>query len=148
MSVWLLENYLWIKALHLIAVMSWMAAMLYLPRLYVYHAGVSPTSPEAELLKIMEYRLLRYIMNPAMIATWVLGGLMIWANPDLFHQGWFHGKLTLVLILSGLHGALSKYRRQLADGKCPHNATFFRVINEVPTVLMIAIVILVIVKPF
>lgn len=148
MSDILLQNYLWLKALHLIAVISWMAAMLYLPRLYVYHAGVSATSPQAEMLKVMEFRLLRYICNPAMVATWVLGGLMIWANPDLMHAGWFHGKLTLVVLLSGVHGMLSKYRRQLADGTCTRSSNFFRIINEVPTVLMIGIVILVIVKPF
>lgn len=144
----LIDYYLWLKAGHVIAVISWMAALLYLPRLYVYHTEHGQAGPMAATFQIMERRLLRYIMTPAMIATWFFGLLMIWANPDLFQQGWFHAKFTLVLALSGVHGVLAKYRRQLASGTCTRSPRFFRILNEIPTGLMVAIVILVIVKPF
>jgi putative membrane protein len=148
MSDFILEHYTWVKALHLIAVMSWMAGMLYLPRLYVYHIEQGQTSRMADVFKVMERRLLRFIMNPAMVATWVFGGLMIYANPDLMAQGWFHAKLTLVIALSAVHGMLAKYRRQLSTGSCAKTARYFRVLNELPTAIMVAVVILVIVKPF
>ena len=148
MSDFILTHYNWFKALHLIAVMSWMAGMLYLPRLYVYHVEQGQTSRMADVFKVMEHRLLRFIINPAMALTWVLGLALVFANPDLMAQGWFHAKLTLVILLSGVHGMLSKYRRQLAAGTCTKSARFFRIINEVPTVIMVAVVILVIVKPF
>ena len=148
MSDFILTHYNWFKALHLIAVMSWMAGMLYLPRLYVYHVEQGQTSRMADVFKVMEHRLLRFIINPAMALTWVLGLALVFANPDLMAQGWFHAKLTLVILLSGVHGMLSKYRRQLAAGTCTKSARFFRIINEVPTVIMVAAVILVIVKPF
>lgn len=148
LTEFLTANYLWIKTIHVIAVMSWMAGMLYLPRLFVYHVEQGQTSRMADVFKIMERRLMRLIINPAMILTWVFGIALIIANPDFMHQGWLHTKLTLVLALTGVHGMFSKYRRQLAAGTCTKSAKFFRIINEVPTVIMIAVVILVIVKPF
>jgi protoporphyrinogen IX oxidase len=144
----LLDYYLWLKAAHVIAVISWMVGMLYLPRLYVYHVEIGQQSKIAETFKIMEARLLRLIMNPAMIATFIFGILMIMANPDLMKEPWMHGKLTLVVLMAATHGMLAKYRRQLAQGNCQKSATFFRILNEIPTILLIGIVILVIVKPF
>ena len=144
----LLSSYLWLKALHVIAVMAWMAGMLYLPRLFVYHVEQGQGSSMAPVFQTMERRLLRYIINPAMIASFLFGGLMVWANPALFSDGWFHAKLGMVVLLTAVHGLLARYRRQLAAGTCSKSARFFRILNEVPTVLMIAIVIFVVVKPF
>lgn len=145
---WLLENYLWVKALHLIAVVAWMAGMLYLPRLFVYHVENGGEPACAAMLVTMERRLLRYIINPAMIATVILGGLMIWANPGVMQAGWMHGKLGLLVVMFAVHGMMVKYRRQLAAGTCTKSARYFRILNEVPTVLMIGIIILVIAQPF
>jgi putative membrane protein len=143
------DYYLWIKALHVISVIAWMAAQLYLPRLFVYHCEAPVGSPQSETFKVMERRLLKAIMNPAMIATWIFGIAMIALNPDLLKgQGWLHAKLTLVLILSGVHGVLSKYVRLFANDANTKPQKFFRILNEVPTLLMIGIVILVIVRPF
>jgi putative membrane protein len=139
--------YPWIKALHLIAVIAWMAGMLYLPRLYVYHASVAPGSPESAMLKIMERRLLRAIINPAMIATWALGLIMAWAGA-WWLAPWFLAKVALVLGLSALHGLLARWRKDFERDANRHSQKFYRVINEVPTLLMIAIVVLVIIKPF
>lgn len=148
MADFLSDYYLWIKAAHIIAVVAWMAGMLYLPRLFIYHVQAGQNSQIAETFKVMEGRLLRIIINPAMIATFVLGGLMLWANPGLFHDGWLHAKLTLVLLMGAVHGMLSKYRRQLAQGTCTKSVKYFRILNEIPTALMVAIIILVVVKPF
>jgi putative membrane protein len=139
--------YLWLKALHIIAVISWMAGMLYLPRLFVYHAGVKRGSPESDLFEVMEFRLLRYIMTPAMIVVWISGlSLAHWAGfLDAF---WFYVKLLLVVGMSAVHGFLSKVRRDFANGANFRDARFFRIINEVPTILMIVIVVLVMVKPW
>lgn len=143
------QYYLWIKAFHVIAVISWMSALLYLPRLFVYHASAKVGSELSETLKVMERRLLKYICNPAMIAVWVLGLLMLYANPEILKgQGWMHAKLTLVLLLSGVHGVLAKNTRLFAQDANTKSAKYFRILNEIPTVLMIAIVIFVIVKPF
>ncbi|MBZ6077018.1 protoporphyrinogen oxidase HemJ [Microvirga puerhi] len=139
--------YLWIKAFHVIAVISWMAGMLYLPRLFVYHCETPKGSIQSETFKIMERRLLKAIINPAMIATWVLGLILVWQG-GWYASGWFHAKFLLVLILSGVHGFLSKTVKVFAADKNVRPAKFYRMINEVPTVLMIGIVILVIVKPF
>lgn len=139
--------YLWIKALHLIAVISWMAGMLYLPRLFVYHCDAPKGSIQSETFKIMERRLLKAIVNPAMIATWVLGLVLVWQG-GWWTSGWFHAKFLLVLVLSGVHGFLSKTVKVFAADANTRPARFYRMINEVPTVLMIAIVVLVIVKPF
>lgn len=139
--------YLWIKSIHVIAIIAWMAALLYLPRLFVYHADAAVGSPSSETFKVMERRLLKYIMTPAMIATWLLG-LWLAYEAQFFKAGWLHAKLVLVLVLSGFHGALSKWTREFAQDRNKRPAKFYRYMNEVPTLLMIAIVILVIVKPF
>jgi putative membrane protein len=138
--------YLWLKAFHVIAVISWMAGMLYLPRLFVYHAGVSKGTPQASLFEVMEYRLQRYIMLPALLVTWATG-LALVIQGEWFKAGWMHSKLFLVLLLTGVHGYLAVERKRLANGTSQHDARFFRILNEVPTVLLIAIVILVVVKP-
>ena len=142
--------YLWLKALHVIAVISWMAGLLYLPRLFVYHAVVAPGSEQSETFKVMERRLLRYIMTPAMIATWVFGLAMIWAmGLDAFKAaGWLHAKLVLVLVLSAMHGLMSRWQADFRHDRNQRPQKFFRIANEIPTLLMIAIVILAVVKPF
>lgn len=139
--------YPWIKALHVIAVISWMAGMLYLPRLFVYHAEAEIGSDKAETFKVMERRLLRAIINPAMIATWVLGLWLAWRGFQ-FSGGWLHAKLGLVVALSGVHGYLSASVRRFAEDNNMKASRHWRIVNEIPTVLMILIVILVVVKPF
>lgn len=139
--------YLWIKAAHVIAVISWMAGMLYLPRLFVYHSETPKGSIQSDTFKIMERRLLKAIINPAMALTWVLGLILIWQG-GWITSGWLHAKILLVLVLSSVHGFLSKTVRIFAADQNTRPAKFYRMINEVPTVLMILIVILVIVKPF
>jgi len=140
--------YLWIKAFHLIAAISWMVGLLYLPRLYVYHAMVEPGSARAETFALMERRLLKAIMNPAMIVTFGLGLWMIHLNPGLIEQNWFLVKAGLVFLLAGVHGKLAKMRKGLESGEDIRSDRYYRVWNEVPTVFLIAIVILVIVQPF
>ena len=142
--------YLWLKALHIIAVISWMAGLLYLPRLFVYHAIATPGSEQSETFKVMERRLLRYNMTPAMIATWLFGLAMIWAmGLDAFKvAGWLHAKLVLVLVLSAMHGLMSRWQRDFQHDRNRRPQKFFRIANEIPTLLMIAIVILAVVKPF
>src|SRR5246127_2530169 len=139
--------YEWVKALHVIPVISWMAGMLYLPRLFVYHSEAEIGSRQSETFKVMERRLLRAIINPAMIVTWLAGIYLAWAG-NWYLSGWFHAKLLLVLVLSGVHGFFSRCVRAFAADQNPHSQKFYRIINEVPTILMIAIVVLVIVKPF
>ena len=139
--------YEWIKALHVIAVISWMAGMLYLPRLFVYHCEAEKGSRQSETFKVMERRLLRAIINPAMIATWVLGLWLAWSS-EAWTAGWFRGKFALVLILSATHGLLARWRKDFAADRNRHSAKFYRLVNELPTLLMIGIVILAIVKPF
>ena len=139
--------YEWIKALHVIAVIAWMAGMLYLPRLFVYHSTAEIGSKQSETFKVMERRLLRAIINPAMVATWVLG-LWLAMQGGFFKAGWFHGKLALVLVLSALHGLFTRWTKDFAADRNTHSQKFYRVVNEIPAVLMIGIVILVIVKPF
>ena len=141
--------YLWIKAFHIIAVIAWMAGMLYLPRLYVYHSDVAPGSPESAKFKLMERRLLKAIVTPAMIATWLLGlTLAVTPASGGFAQGWLHAKLALVLGLSALHGVFARWLRDFANDANRHTQRFYRIWNEVPAVLMVFIVILVVVKPF
>jgi len=140
--------YLWITALHVISVIAWMAGMLYLPRLYVYHAGVAPGSEASETFKVMERRLLRAITTPAMIAGVVFGVALLVMTPEWLKQGWLHAKLTCVLGLLVVHGLLARSRRVFAEDRNTRSPRYYRVVNEVPTVLMIAIVIFVIVKPF
>jgi putative membrane protein len=140
--------YLWIKVLHLLSLISWMVGLLYLPRLFVYHAQVGAHSPQAETFKVMELRLQRAIMLPAMLMTWA-SGLYLAINGNYFHTGWWiYAKLLLVLGLSGLHGFLGKTRKDFAEGHIRHSPDFYRVINEVPTLGLILIVILVILKPW
>lgn len=139
--------YLWLKAVHVIAVISWLAGMLYLPRLFVYHAEAEPGSKLSETFKIMERRLLRIIMNPAMILVWLTGLSLAFAG-KFFTAGWLDAKFILVLILSGMHGYLTKTTKEFARERNTHSPKFYRQINEIPTLLMIAIIILVVVKPF
>jgi protoporphyrinogen IX oxidase len=139
--------YEWIKALHVIAVISWMAGMLYLPRLFVYHCEAEPGSKQSETFKVMERRLLKAIINPAMIVTWLAGLYLAWQG-GWYTSPWFHAKFVLVLVLSGVHGAFSRFVKDFAADKNVRSQKFYRVINEVPTALMVLIVILVIVKPF
>ena len=139
--------YDWLKALHVISIIAWMAGMLYLPRLFVYHAEAKPGSELSETFKVMERRLLRAIINPAMVAAWIFGLWLAWEG-DLWDQHWLHAKLALVILMSTLHGFLARWRRHFAADSNRHSAKFYRVVNEVPTVLLIGIVILVIVKPF
>jgi putative membrane protein len=141
------DLYFWLKALHVIAVIAWMAGMLYLPRLYVYHCAAKPGSELSETFKVMERRLLRAIINPAMTAAWIFGLWMAWLG-ELWTQPWFLAKLVLVLAMSTMHGFLSRWRRHFAADANRHSARFYRFMNEAPTLLMIGIVILVIVKPF
>lgn len=139
--------YEWIKALHVISVVSWMAGMLYLPRLFVYHVGAKPGSELSETLKVMERRLLRLIINPAMIAAWIFGIWMLIENPELLKQPFMHVKLTLVIGMQIAHAMLARYRRHFAEDRNMHSARFYRILNEVPTLVMIGIVIMIIVKP-
>jgi putative membrane protein len=144
--------YQWIKAFHIIAVIAWMAGMLYLPRLFVYHCAAEKGSVQSETFKVMERRLLRGIINPAMVATWLFGLWLAWNGPDSrygwFASGWLDAKLVLVLALSVLHGFLARWRKDFAADNNRNSQRFYRIINEIPTVLLIAIVILAVVKPF
>src|ERR1700726_4752151 len=144
--------YQWIKAFHIIAVIAWMAGMLYLPRLFVYHCAAEKGSGQSETFKVMERRLLRAIINPAMIATYVFGLWLAWLGADS-RYGWFASgglwaKIVLVLALSAVHGLLVRWMKDFAADRNRHPAVFYRIINEVPTVLMVLIVLLVVLKPF
>ena len=139
--------YAWVLALHIISIISWMVGLLYLPRLFVYHVDAELGSELSETLKIMERRLLRAIMTPAMIASWIFGiWLVVLTEAHL--EIWFHIKLTLIVLLSASHMLMAKWRKEFASNQNTRPARFYRIANEVPTLLMIAIVILVIVKPF
>jgi len=140
-------DYLWIKALHLIAVMSWMAGLLYLPRLFVYHAMVEAASVRAQTFKLMERRLLKAIMNPAMILSWALGLWLLHQNPDLLVMPWMWIKFTCVVLMTAAHMAFARMRRQL-EQDIALSEKVYRWWNEVPTVLMIVIVIMAVVEPF
>ena len=139
--------YEWIKALHVIAVIAWMAGMLYLPRLFVYHCEAEAGSKQSETFKVMERRLLRAIINPAMIAAWLFG-LTLAYQGGWFAAHWLQAKLALVLILSGIHGLLARWVRDFAADRKRNSQRFYRIINEIPVILMVAIVILAVVKPF
>lgn len=139
--------YPWAKAIHVIAVISWMAGMLYLPRLFVYHVDAVKGSVQSETFKVMERRLLLAIINPAMVVTWVFGLWLAWKGFD-FAGGWLHAKIAAVLLMSGVHGYLSASVRRFAEDRNVKPARHWRIVNEIPTVLMIVIVILVVVKPF
>jgi putative membrane protein len=138
---------LWIKALHILAVIAFMAGMLYLPRLFVYHADSTPGSAQSETFKIMERRLLKGIMAPALVVVW-LTGLWLAYDTGLYRAPWLHAKIALVLVLSAMHGYFTRTVRVFAADANLKSAGFYRVLNEVPTVLLILIVVLVVVKPF
>src|SRR4051794_16356026 len=136
------DYYEWIKALHVIAVIAWMAGMLYLPRLFVYHCEAEVGSKQSETFKVMERRLLRAIVNPAMVVTWTVG-LWLVVESGHYRSGWMQAKFVLVLILSGVHGLFARWSREFAQDRNAHSQKFYRVINEIPALLMIGIVILV-----
>ncbi len=138
---------LWIKALHIVAVISWMAGLLYLPRLFVYHCEAEKGSKQSETFKVMEHRLLRYIMNPAMIVVWITGPTLAWML-YVYHDVWMLLKFTLVCVLTVYHHALGRWRTAFLEDRNVHPARYFRIANEIPTLLMIGIVIFVVVKPF
>ena len=141
--------YLWIKALHIIAVIAWTAGMLYLPRLFVYHCGAEPGSKQSEDFKIMERKLLRGIITPSMVITFILGGiLLVHLDRESWLEGWLHAKLTLAAFLLVYHLFLSRWRRDFASDTNVRSAKFYRWVNEVPAVLMFGIVVLVVVRPF
>ncbi len=137
-----------VKALHVISVISWMAGLLYLPRLFVYHAAEAPGSASSETFKVMERRLYRAIMNPAMMATWLFGLTMLWMAPGWLEDGWMHAKLFLVLVLTATHHAMGRWRKAFAADENRHSTRFYRIANEIPTLLMVVVVFLVILKPF
>ncbi len=141
--------YPWTKAFHIISVIAWMAGMFYLPRLYVYHCDAPVGSVQSETFKVMEHKLLRFIINPAMAAAFIFGGLLL-ITPGIvdWSQGWVHAKLTFVLLMGAFHGALSRWRKDFAADRNRRSPKFYRLANEVPTVLMILIVIMVVVRPF
>jgi putative membrane protein len=139
--------YLWVKSLHVIAVIAWMAGMLYMPRLFVYHCTAEIGSVQSETFKIMERRLYKAIMNPAMMVAWVVGLYIAWEQ-SFFTHPWFHFKLAMVVLMTVIHVMLGRYVRAFAADRNMHSHKFYRVINEIPTLLMIGAVILVIVKPF
>jgi putative membrane protein len=139
--------YEWLKAFHVIAIIAWMAGMLYLPRLFVYHCEAEPGSRQSDTFKVMERRLLKAIINPAMIVSWLLGLWLAWTG-GWYASGWLQAKVVLALGLSAVHGFFVRWVRDFAADRNQHNQRFYRIINEVPTILMIGIVILVVVKPF
>ena len=138
---------LWLKAVHIVAVISWMAGLLYLPRLFVYHCEADKGSRQAETFKVMERRLLRAIMNPAMIVVWITGPLLAW-QAGMWRDDWLLAKLVLVVALTAYHHALGVWRKQFASDDNRHDPRFYRLMNEVPTLIMVGIVVLVVVKPF
>jgi putative membrane protein len=140
---------LWVKALHIISVIAWMAGLLYLPRLFVYHADADAGSELSETLKVMERRLLKFIMNPAMLVSFLFGGILLAGlDPDTWRSGWLHAKLVFVVGLLGMHMAMGKWRRQFAEDRNTRSQKFYRIANEGPTLLMVGIVIFAVVKPF
>jgi putative membrane protein len=141
------DLYLWLKSLHIFMVIAWMAGMLYLPRLFVYHADAAVGSKESETFKVMERRLLRGIMNPAMIVA-MIAGLWMAISGGWMVAGWMHAKLALVLVMSAVHGLYSRWRKDFEADRNKRPARFYRVWNEVPAVILIAIIVLVVIKPF
>ncbi len=139
--------YEWVKVIHILAVISWMAGLLYLPRLFVYHSQVAAGSEASEKFKVMERKLLRGIMNPAMIVSWVFG---LWTAHEIgaWDQGWFHGKMALVILMTASHMVYARHRKTFERDANDHSERYYRIVNEAPAVLMIGIVILVVVKPF
>ena len=145
----LIDNYQWIKAFHIIAVIAWMAGLLYLPRLFVYHASAEPGSAMSETFKTMERRLLRAIMNPAMIAAYVFGIALVIARwPGIWQEGWWHVKVVLIVAMTVLHMFFARWRRAFAEDRNTRAPRFYKFMNEAPTLVMIAIVLLAVAKPF
>ena len=142
--------YPWIKSLHVIAVIAWMAGIFYLPRLFVYHCSLVPGSAESERFKVMERRLLKQIMAPAMLLTWLFGTLLVLTPGivDWGHFNWWHVKFLMVILMTGFQGAAGKWRRQFLEDRNQKSHKFYRIANEVPTILMVTIVIMAIAKPF
>lgn len=147
MAEFLAGIYLWIKAAHLLFVIAWMAGMMYLPRLFIYHLQSKKGGEADAKFVVMERRLLKGIMNPSIGALWLLGILMLWANPATLQSGWFHVKLLFVIIISGIHGFYAAARRKFEAGERPRSEKFWRIMNEVPFLALIIIVIMVIVRP-
>ncbi len=139
--------YLWVKAVHIVSVIAWMAGMLYLPRLFVYHTSAETGSVQSETFKIMERRLLKGIMTPAMILTWIAGLYLAWSG-GWFVAGWLHTKIALVIVMSGLHGYFAGATRAFNEDRNKKSTRYWRMMNELPTLILILIVILVVVKPF
>jgi putative membrane protein len=137
----------WFLAFHIIAVITWMAGLLYLPRLFVYHTQTKPGSEGSERFKVMERKLLKGIINPSMIAVWILGPLLAWLT-SAYLDLWLQIKFVLVVILSGMHGLMARYCKDFRDDRNTHSERFYRIFNEIPALLMVLIVILVVVKPF
>ncbi len=144
----LLSAYPWIKALHIVAVIAWMAGMMYLPRLFIYHHQAERGGEAERFFVQMERRLLKGIINPAMIAVWALAGLMLYANPVLFGAGWFQVKLAMVLGVSAIHGWYARARKAFERGERPRTERFWRVINEIPFLMMLIAVLMAVAKPF
>lgn len=150
MTLWFLTPlYLWAKAFHVICMVAWMAGMFYLPRLYVYHCEARPGSAESERFKLMERRLLKQIINPAMIATFAFGIILV-LTPGVidWSAGWWHVKLASVIMLSAVHGYLARWRKDFLHDRNHRSQRFYRLVNEIPTMLLVVIVIMVIVRPF
>ncbi len=148
MTDFLLSIYLWLKAVHLLAVIAWMAGMMYLPRLFIYHHQAEKGGEAEKHFVTMERRLMKGIMNPSIAAVWILGIVMLAANPSILSAGWFHVKLLFVFAISGVHGFYSSARRKFEAGERPRSEKFWRIINEAPFLGLIVVVIMVIVKPF
>ena len=144
----MMEFYLWVKALHVVAVLFWMAALFYLPRLFVYHAAVPPESARAAMLLTMERRLLKIIATPSMLGVWILGLLLLAGSPTIHSAPWFAIKLLLVLLLSAFHGFCAKWHKDFANANNKRSERFYRLANEVPPVVAVFVVLLVILKPF
>ncbi len=144
----LINIYPWLKGAHIIMVIAWMAGMMYLPRLFIYHHQAAAGGEAAGYFTVMERRLLKGIMTPSLIAVWVLAGLMLAANPALFSSGWFHLKLVAVVAISGIHGYYASAQKKFETGEKPRNERFWRLMNEAPFVLLILVVFLAVVKPF
>jgi putative membrane protein len=147
MTGFLGQAYIWVLIIHVISIVTWMAGLFYLPRLFVYHAQAEATGEPAETFKVMERRLLKAIMNPSMIVAWVLG-LALALHIGAFAQGWFHAKLLLVVVMSVLHMAMGKWRKDFEANRNKHDHKFYRIMNEVPTVALVLVIVLVKAKPF
>ena len=148
MREFLLDHYLWIKALHLIAVIAWMAGMMYLPRLFIYHHQSEKGGEAERFFVTMERRLFLGIINPSIVAVWLLAALMLYARPDILGAGWFMVKFPMVLGISAIHGWYSRARKAFDRGERPRSEKFWRIMNEVPFVLMIVAVFMAVLKPF